>query len=283
MRVRKIALVVLGAPVCFVLAALTVLYFGNPQWHWRLYAFQAGNTENGILEPTGGFSGRWRNWDNGGKLLSFYNYKDGKKNGGYVVYAPDGTVSSEGQYADGVLDGIQKMFHEDGSRTEIPFARGVRQGVETTWFASGEVAIEAPWENGVQQGIVTFYHESGARQAALPYYNGKLEGMFNTWYENGGLQSEEAYRDGELNGRSVFRSPDGKETMALNYRNGRLDGLQMWFHPNGVKARETIILNGVPDGHWREWDENGELTADEEYENGELKKKAGDEDAGAGG
>lgn len=272
MRIPLVAvLLILGLAA---LAAYLGVNYANPQWHWRLYAHQAKNAPDNLLEPGPGYSGEWNNWTQDGRLRSTYAYRNGKRDGHYTTYDSLGGVLSQGQYADGKLDGVQKITQEGGARTEIPYRDGKRNGVETTWYPNGNVAVEAPWADDAQEGPVTFYYESGMVQASIPFYRGKIEGVQKTWYENGAIQGEETYRDNLKDGPSVFRHPDGGKDMELQYRNDRMDGLQTWYFPDGGKAREIELAQGEPHGVWREWDEEGNLIVDDIYERGELKKKA---------
>lgn len=258
--------------VLLALAGFILLNFGNPQWHPKLYAYQAKNVENNQLDPSTTFSGAWNNWDQDGKLKSTFHYRNGKKDGSYIVYNSTGGVLSEGQYKAGELDGLQKIEMEDGSRTEIPYENGKRSGVERSWYPGGELAVEAPWVDGEQEGSVTYYFESGAVHSSIPYYKGKREGVHKTFHETGAPQGEEQYRDDELNGPSEFRRIDGTPEMALNYRDGKLDGIQIWYNGSGKKSREATMLLGIPHGEWREWDDDGKLIVEEMYDMGELKK-----------
>lgn len=275
MAVRKKIALALGTLVALLaLAAYLVLNYGNPQWHPGLYIHQAGKTAEGEIAPSGDYTGAWNNWDPDGRLASVFNYVDGKRDGGYTVFTPEGGVLSQGQYKAGELDGVQIVNQEGGSRTEIPYVLGVRSGMERTLYPNGEIAVESPWADGVQDGSVTTYYESGSVQATMPYYQGKLEGVWQTFFDNGQRQGAENYRNDMRNGVSEFWRQDGGRDMTLLYKDDMLDGVQIWFHPNGEKARESEMSGGVPDGRWREWDESGKLLVDERYAMGQLQKPA---------
>lgn len=282
---RKKTLAAVAAVVVFLLlAACLVAAYGNPQWHPKLYAWQAAKTPDGQLDPGPSFTGTWKNWDREGRLASVFSYAEGKRNGPYEVFTQDGETLSKGQYKNGELDGLQIVNQEGGSRTEIPYEDGKRSGVEKTFYPNGEIAVEAPWTDGEQDGSVTFYYENGSVQSTLPFYRGKREGVHQTFFDNGARQGAENYRGDMLNGVSEFWRQDGSPDMTLAYRDDKLDGIQIWHHPNGEKAREIGMSMGLPDGRWREWDENGKLIVDEDYELGELKKKPGEQqDAGGAG
>ncbi|MDR3211554.1 MAG: toxin-antitoxin system YwqK family antitoxin [Planctomycetota bacterium] len=270
---RKFLVILAGAVLFLAIAIYVFINYAPPQWHWRLYAYQAEKQEANRLEPGPTFTGRWNNWDSQGEILSWYTYKNGQRDGPYTVLLGIDGATSEGQYLAGQLEGVQKILHPDNAKTEIPYVDGKRQGIETYWYPDGQVAIEAPWENGQQQGTVMSYHLNGQRQAAIPFYAGKKEGVETTWSESGQVLSEENYRDNRKNGQSVFYLPSGGMDMVLNYHEDQLDGLQTWYHPDGRKAKEFNLRNGVPEGDWREWDSEGNLLVEEEYENGSPKEK----------
>lgn len=269
---KRLPLILLGIVIVLALLAFCIVTFGNPQWHWRLYAHQARNAENGLLEPGGVYTGPWNNWNKEGRLLSAYNYRNGLRHGPYVTYDRNGATLSEGQYVDGKLDGVQRINQEGGARTEVIYVNGKRDGVERSWHPNGQLAIEAPWVNDAQEGSVTFYSEEGVVQATVPYYNGKIEGVQKTWYEDGKPQGEETYRNNALNGVSQFFLPNGDIYMKFNYVDGKMNGVQLWNYPSGGKQREATFSQGIPNGPWKEWNEAGELIRDEMYDMGELVK-----------
>ncbi len=272
-RKGKTPVVIAAVVVLLILAAYLFINYGNPQWHPKLYAWQASKTPDGRLEPGPSFTGTWNNWDQEGRLASFFSYAAGRRDGPYEVFGDDGETLSRGQYKNGELDGLQIVNQEGGSRTEIPYENGKRSGVEKTFYADGGIAVEAPWVDGEQDGSVTFYYENGSVQSTLPFYRGRREGVHQTFFDDGARQGAENYRNDMLNGPSEFWRQDGGPDMTLAYRDDKLDGVQIWYHPNGEKAREIGMSMGLPHGRWREWDEKGKVTVDEEYELGELKKK----------
>ena len=268
----KILIAALAIIVILALAAYLAITFGNPQWHPNLYAYQARHSDNGFIDPAAGYTGQWNNWDGEGRLMSTFEYRNGQKDGPYITYTAAGEILSEGQYRNGELDGTQKVRQDGGSRTEIPYQGGRREGIERTWYANGQVAVEAPWVDGLQDGPVNFYYENGSIQSTIPFYKGKREGVMKTFFEDGSPQGDENYRDDLRNGKTEFRRPDGSPDMQFNYRDDKMDGVQIWYHPGGGKAREIAMSMGIPHGEWREWDESGTLIVDEEYDMGELKK-----------
>lgn len=279
----KLPIIIAVAMAALAVCGYLFLQYGNPQWHWRLYTYQASEQGKKELEPGPSYSGIWNNWVEDGRLVSTYAYAGGKRDGAYVIYNPDSSVLSEGQYKNGGLDGLQRINRGEGFRTEINYQDGKQSGVEKTYHPNGEVAIEAHWVDGQQDGPMTFYTDAGMIQATVPYYKGKREGVMKTFHDNGAIQADETYRNDRLNGKSEFWREDGGLDMVLHYRDDMQDGVQTWYYPNGEKTREVlmslVVLDGqivsVPNGEWKEWDEEGKLVVDEVYEMGELKKRDG--------
>ncbi len=260
--------------------AYSLVAFGNPQWHWRLYAHQAKSlgADPLRLEPGAGYTGAWNNWEQDGRLVSTYHYRNGLRDGEYVTYDENGKPVTVGQYRNGGFDGVQKIDRGDGYRTEITYRDGKLDGTETTWYPNGQIAVQAHYADDVMEGPMTAYDENGMVQSVAPYYNNQLEGVAQTFHPDGKVHSEETYRGNALNGSSTFYRPDGSLDMVLSYRDGVMDGVQTWYFPDGkTKMKEFRTSFGEPDGEWREWNEQGELTVDEAYENGVLKTRGGEE------
>lgn len=274
---KTLRAVIFAAAVLTLAAALAANY-GNPQWHWRLYAFQARNLDPQRLDPAAGYTGVWNNWEQDGRLVSTYNYRNGLRDGGYITYDEGGAPVATGQYRNGGFDGVQKIARADGYRTEIVYRDGKREGAETTWYPNGQIALQALYANDVQEGPMSAYADTGMIESVAPYANGVVEGIVQTFHPDGKLHSEEAYSNNEPNGASTFYMPDGGVYLIRNFRNGILDGTQTDFHPDGkTKMKEFGARMGELDGAWKEWDADGTLTVDEVYENGLLKMRDGEE------
>lgn len=275
---KRTFLFIIAAVAALAAAAWLFVNHGNPQWHPRLYIHQAKSAESQRLEPGASYTGAWNNWEQDGRLVSTYSYRNGVRDGDYVTYDETGRVVSTGQYRNGGFDGVQKIDRGGGFRTEIVYRDGKLEGTETTWYPNGQIAVQAHYANGVMEGPMTAYAENGMIQSVAPYSGGRLEGIAQTFHPDGKVQSAEAYSGDALNGRSAFYRPDGSLEMELRYRDGAMDGVQAWYAPDGKrKVKEFRARLGEPDGEWKEWDEEGKLTVDEVYEAGVLKMRDGRE------
>jgi antitoxin component YwqK of YwqJK toxin-antitoxin module len=268
---------VVAAALLTLGAALAVTY-GNPQWHWRLYAFQARNMDPQRLEPGAAYTGAWNNWEQDGRLVSTYAYRNGQRDGAYTTYDESGAVVATGQYRNGGFDGVQKMNRDGGLRTEIEYRDGRRHGTETTWYPNGQIAVQAHYANGVQAGPLTEYADTGMILSVTPFYNDKREGVAQIFHPAGAPQWTGTYANDLLNGVSTFYRPDGTIESTRTFLNDALAGLQTDYHPDGkTKMKEFAIAGDALNGVYKEWDEAGKLLTDEVYENGILKLRDGEE------
>ncbi len=275
---RSVLPAIAGIAALLAAAAYGVANHGNPQWHPRLYMYQAQSTESKRLEPGASYSGAWNNWEQDGRLVSTYTYRNGVRDGAYVTYDETGRPVTTGQYRNGGFDGVQKIDRGEGYRTEIVYRDGKLEGTETTWYPNGQIAVQAHYANGVMEGPMTSYAESGMIQSVAPYANDRLEGVVQTFHPDGKVLSAESYRADQLEGKSSFYRPDGTLDMELHYRGGVMDGLQTWYGPDGKKKlKEFRARLGEPDGEWKEWNAEGTLTVDEVYDAGVLKMRNGEE------
>jgi antitoxin component YwqK of YwqJK toxin-antitoxin module len=72
-------------------------------------------------------------------------------------------------------------------------------GVQTTYYANGQVRTESTLVNGKRDGASTSYFSDGKKMSAGAYSAGKMEGAWTFWRADGSLDAERTgdYRDGE--------------------------------------------------------------------------------------
>ncbi|HLW38836.1 MAG TPA: hypothetical protein VL021_00925 [Brumimicrobium sp.] len=82
------------------------------------------------------------------------HYKDGRLNGPFVEYFPDGVLKGEGVYKEGALDGLVKRYHPNG-----------------------RLLFEERWKNRKKHGLWKTFDEDGKELGRKYYNNGvSLEG-----------------------------------------------------------------------------------------------------------
>lgn len=80
---------------------LALLHYGNPQWHWCIYDFQAppaGALNCRFISPPDNYTGIWRHWEANGVLTWEMNCVKGLASGETKQWYPSGKKFSDGSY-----------------------------------------------------------------------------------------------------------------------------------------------------------------------------------------
>ena len=125
---------------------------------------------------------------------------------------------------------------------------------ERSIIASGEYRM------GVMHGIWQRQHTS------------ETSGLFATKpfsLFKGPFLSVATFDNGKLEGMWTLSDAYEQKMFEVPYRNGQRSGTATWWYPSLNKMREVTFSAGVLDGHLKEWDEDGKLTRDEEFIDGQ--------------
>lgn len=122
---------------------------------WALYAPPGNPAETPPPEPGVVPDGWWTCWRERGPLLERGHYRDGRLDGPFERFAPDGTKLAEGRYAD-----------------------GRREGRWTFWHPNGALAERGTWKGGVRHGFFVQAGGWGAGIAEGEYRDGRRVGRW---------------------------------------------------------------------------------------------------------
>ena len=82
---------------------------------------------------------------------------------------------SEGNYKDGKLDGLWVEWHPNGQkRAEINYKNGKQNGLETCWHENGQKWSEGNIKDGKLDGLQESWHENGRKWMERKFKNGEL-------------------------------------------------------------------------------------------------------------
>jgi antitoxin component YwqK of YwqJK toxin-antitoxin module len=116
----------------------------------------------------------WTYYDESGVLLSREKYVLGKKEGMSYVYLPDGSVSEEKSFRNGIEDGPLKQYFE-GKKTKS----------------------QSVYKNGKLEGRAVYYYPNGVEAASGFYRNGKKNGAWIYRNQTGAITEKELFKNGE--------------------------------------------------------------------------------------
>jgi antitoxin component YwqK of YwqJK toxin-antitoxin module len=202
-------------------------------------------------------------------LVSSYEYKDGKKHGKGTGYFPNGKISFENTWVDGIIEGIEKQYFKNGKLfEEITYEKGSLNGNVKVYHFNGKLFYEEYFVNDLLWNIISIADTSGHPLDQGTFKDGT--GTIKTYSDSGTYYGIRSVVCGHNQGKAELYYPSGKLKSKLNYANDTLDGDQIHYYENGnVKIIEPYI-NGIMDGTSIAYHNNGVLWTKREYVNGLL-------------
>lgn len=131
-----------------------------------------------------------------GKKIQEGYVLNGRKNGLWIDYHPDGRISLLQHFVEGKLNG--PVLNMDGR---------------------GQVIGHADYNNGILDGIKGTY-KFGRPQEEIPYVNGKIHGVLKKYYTNNKLMEEVEYKDNVQDGYYRHYNEEGVVDLEYVYKNG---------------------------------------------------------------
>lgn len=123
---------------------------------------------------------------------------------------PRARVLSNGTLLNGKKEGVWRVFGPDGTLwIEHRFRNGQLEGVSTTWDSSGRQQEDAEYHGDRLDGTTRGWFTDGVEAYSYSFRDGVRDGVWTEWYENGHLRAEGTSRRGAYDGRCVFYEQDG--------------------------------------------------------------------------
>jgi antitoxin component YwqK of YwqJK toxin-antitoxin module len=163
--------------------------------------------------------------------------------------------------ATGLPADMSGMKLEDIPGSDTKYARQIN--------GSGVLEIEGFVRDNKKTGQWIQYGVEGDIGLINNYVDGKLEGVAMRMTYRNQVDLKSTYHNGVLDGPWV-EYKFGKKIEERTYKNGKLEGSVKVYDERTFKLKqEAEYKNGVQDGFFRYYDENGNVTLEYEYKNGE--------------
>lgn len=119
------------------------------------------------------------------------------------------------------------LFTLSGSDTVYTavYKNGKKNGLEKTWFSSGNPKESGYYINGVKNGLHTVFYDNGKLKFTCTYKTGEFDGSFCQWYENGSPYQQKNYFEGSESGSQKTWNRDGSLYSNYVVKDGRKYGL----------------------------------------------------------
>lgn len=167
-------------------------------------------------------------------------------------------------YKDGVLDGEDVLYYDDGKKTKVfkTYKNGKLEGKVAYFDINGKQTKIENYENDVKQGLEQVIVNNSVREE-YNYVDGKLDGLVR--FSDGTRLTEEIhYKNGKKEGAHTVYNADGSRTI-VNYVNDQKSGEAQAFYPSGQIANKGRYLFDKKNGIMEKYYDTGILSSSESY------------------
>ena len=96
--------------------------------------------------------------------------------------------------------------------------------------------------------------------------DGYKHGEFILYFENGNIEMQGQLDSNRNIGKWSYYFPDGQLESAGSFNLDIPDGKWIWNFPDGKRKEDGEYNNGIRIGKWRQYDENGNITFEHDYQ-----------------
>jgi len=221
-------------------------------------------------------------------------YANGKKEGKWKRYYPNGKLKSEINYTNDKPNGLYKVYYENGNLeeeanfTSSPASIGRQTGSFKRFHSNGTIHQEFFFaDNGMKTGEQKVYHENGKEALVYSMVDGKEEGLIKYFDDKGKLTKQKELRGGVLVEGSIkdytptfsdpipvadkSKKPEVEEAETNDAAMFRPNGYNILYNDNNLKVKQGDFKNGqLWNGEDFVYNRNGILKKVEVYKNGKY-------------
>jgi hypothetical protein len=131
-------------------------------------------------------------------------------------------ISLQGNYLNGKREGIWSEFYPNGLlKSATSYINGIREGLYVELNQSGQMTKRFFYHNNIRHGEYKEFNYSTVKEERM-YNMGKLEGLVKVYYDGGKIMEEGAYQNGLRDGVSKWYDQNGNVTITYEYKKGEL-------------------------------------------------------------
>lgn len=169
-------------------------------------------------------------------------------------------VREKGEIRDGKREGLWEFYYPDGKlMARENYSGGRLHGRSVSFYPDGVIAQTENWENDLLEDSAFYFHPNGRLHRRGIYRAAMYEGLWLTWYPDGRPEQAGTYRHGLPEGEFTNWFPNGNRKETGRYQAGKQDG-QFVFYTEGRKELIELLAqycSGVPCGVWVWYDKKG--------------------------
>ncbi len=214
---------------------VAVWEYDDGQRHGRaVWYFPDGGKWREASYTNGDLEGEFFEWATDGSLVAKEVYHEGRRNEVRREWYSPGVLKAEAHYrsaketvhvSDDWWAGIRSSERTGTDGKEI------RHGMWTTYYSSGQKAMQGEFRDDKPVGKFAWWHANGMRAIEGDYFDGRQQGRWSWWYPTGKRFVQGTYDLGEQTGQWTRWTPTGDLVDGVAF-----DG------PNTVEAFATDAL-----------------------------------------
>ena len=269
------------------------------------YYYESGELWKEIEFVNNKEEGKGLEFETDGRIISLLLYKNGfvynherinrfndqqKRTGIWRMLYEDGSLKEEGNYTNGLKNGVFKYFDRKGKLTLIQqFIDDVLvegegatalPDIRQEYYSDGQLKMSGSYRNGKKQGTFRTYDPRGKEGLSYLYEQdvkvaegnvdslGRRIGPWKLMYPDGSMKAEGSYQLGKKDGSWKYYDTDGDVVQTGSYQNDEPIGNWKWYYSNKALHRDEYYLRGKEDGHCVEYDSLGKVLTEGDYING---------------
>ena len=245
---------------------------------WKSYKIYNGDTINRI-DLQGRRQGLWIffNQDYKNKIVQKGYYKDGKKQGQWIIYYPNGNIKSKITFKDNKPYGPAEIYYPNGQLSEKGFWK-INKWIGDYQYYYSNGKPQYLWhynEEGKREGVQKYFYPNGQLMMEGNWQNGKEQGVMKEYYENGVLKRLSNWQNGQINGKVVEYNRQGKIKRQLYYINGVEDTSKRIVYAKVPHIAEDTTQKPAyrqftGTGNFKFYNQQGQLVSEGYYKQGVL-------------
>lgn len=198
----------------------------------------------------------------------------GRKQGFWRKMDKDNLRVYEGQFKDDIPYGKFTYFYQNGkTRTISIISEEGRIARTTSWFPNGKLMAKGKYLSQQRDSLWQFFSEyDGSLVSEEFYVNGKKNGPEKIFYPGKGVSEIIPWLVGVKEGTWEQFYDDGSKKLVCSFKNNEKEDSLSTFFINGKPLVSGFYTNGHQDSTWIFYDEKGNVTMKEYWDDGILLK-----------
>lgn len=228
---------------------------GEKQGEWKYYDPITGLLESHTFYDKSIQTDKYEAFYSNGKLKTYSQLKDGKKDGNYISYFQNGNKSSEEFYIKDVQNGEGKNYYKNGKLKSIFFVDNDKiNGTLERFDIDGSLYERSFYAEG--DLIKTIFYSQGKELSTVDYFkNGLLQYSQKSNLE----KTEMTINNGEIEGKYSQTNTKGEKIFNANFIDGQKYGKALFYNPNSSVSSKTNYIYNQLYGEFEKYNLDGKL------------------------